>query len=132
MMGAPGAKEGDMATDLLVVLENRPGELARLGEALGNAGINMLGVCATTDGGRGEVHILVEDAGAARNALSGAGIEVSREREMLVAPVQEKPGELGRVARALADAGVNIELAYLAETGAALGVDDMEKARGAV
>jgi hypothetical protein len=121
-----------MATDLLVVLEDRPGELARVGETLGNAGVNILGLSATTGGGRGEVHFLVEDAGAARKALSGAGVEVSSEREMLVAPVQEQPGELGRVARALADAGVNIELAYLAETGAALGVDDMEKARGAV
>ena len=120
-----------MAQDMVVNLENRPGELARMGEALGNAGVNMLGVCATTEGGA-EVHLLVEDAGAARDALSGAGIEVSREREMLVVPVQEQPGELGRVARALADAGVNIELAYLAETGAAIGVDDMEKARGAV
>jgi hypothetical protein len=129
MMGVPGPKEGHMATDLLVVLEDRPGELARVGETLGNAGINMLGVCATTEGGRGQVHILVEDAAAARE---GAGIEVSGEREMLVASVQQQPGELGRVARALADAGVNIELAYLAETGAALGVDDMEKARDAV
>ena len=121
-----------MAKDIVVTLENRPGELARMGEALGNAGVNMLGVCATTEGGRGGVHILVEDAGAVREALSGAGIDVSREREMLVVPVQKQPGELGRVARALADAGVNIELAYLAETGAALGVDDMEKARGAI
>jgi hypothetical protein len=51
---------------------------------------------------------------------------------MLVVPVEEKPGELGRVSRALANAGVNIEITYPGERGLVFGVDDMEKARGAV
>jgi ACT domain-containing protein len=50
-----------MATDLLVVLEDRPGEMARVGETLGGAGVNIAGFCATTEGGRGAVHLLVED-----------------------------------------------------------------------
>jgi hypothetical protein len=121
-----------MATDLTVNLENRPGELARLGEALGGAGVNITGFCATTAGGAGEVHVMVEDSASARQALQAAGISVTGDREMLIASVQETPGELGRVARGLAEAGVNIELAYPAERGLAFGVDDMGKARGAV
>jgi hypothetical protein len=121
-----------MATDLTVMLEDKPGTLARVGETLGAAGVNIDGFSATTGGGRGELHVLVEDASAAKRALEGAGISVSAEREMVVARVEAKPGELGRVARALSDAGVNIELAYPAETGLAFGGDDPAKARTAI
>ncbi|HJV04749.1 MAG TPA: amino acid-binding protein [Actinomycetota bacterium] len=122
-----------MATDLTIQLENRPGELARAAEALGNAGVNIDGGCATTAGGSGEVHLLFEDAAPARQALEGAGISVSGEREALVVDAPNQPGELGRTARRLADAGVNIE-AYYVSTGDRLVfcVDDVEKARGAL
>jgi hypothetical protein len=122
-----------MATDLTIQLENRPGELARAAEALGNAGVNIDGGCATTGGGTGQVHLLFEDAAAARQALDGAGIAVSGEREALVVDAPNQPGELGRTARRLADAGVNIE-AYYVSTGDRLVfcVDDVEKARGAL
>ena len=122
-----------MATDLTIQLENRPGELARAAEALGRDGVNIEGGCAMTAGGSGEVHLLVEDAAAARQALEGAGISVSGEREALVVDAPNQPGELGRTARRLADAGVNIE-AYYVSTGDRLVfcVDDVEKARGAL
>jgi hypothetical protein len=122
-----------MATNLTVSLEDRPGELARLGEALGSAGVNIDGGCATTGAGQGQVNILVEDAGAARQALEGAGIQVAAEREALVVDAPNQPGELGRTARKLADAGVNVDVYYVA-TGDKLvfGVDDMGKARGAL
>ena len=51
-----------MAKDLYLTLEDKPGEAARLGEALGNAGVNIEGLCAMADGGRSTVHILVDDA----------------------------------------------------------------------
>jgi hypothetical protein len=122
-----------MATDLTVVLEDRPGTMARLGEALGSAGVNIEGTCATTSGGQGEIHLLVEDAGAARTALEGAGVQVSGEREVLVVEAANRPGELGRLAKRLADAGVNIELVYVASGDRMVfGVDDEGKARGAV
>jgi hypothetical protein len=122
-----------MATDLTVQLEDRPGTLAQLGEALGNAGVNIDGLCAVTGGGRGEIHVLVEDASAARQALEGAGMQVSGEQEVLVVDAQDRPGELGRIARAVADAGANINLAYVAaDTRVVIGADDLEKARGAV
>jgi hypothetical protein len=103
-----------MPKDLTVVLQDRPGELARLGQATGEAGVNLQGMCAFTGEGRGIIHILVDDAkaGAARQALEEAGMGVADEREVLVVDMEDRPGTLGELARSLAEASVNIELAY--------------------
>jgi hypothetical protein len=114
-----------MATDLTIMLEDRPGELARVGEALGNAGINIEGVSAAVEGGRGIVHLLVEDPAGARAALADQGIEVAREADALVMDISagaDEPGTLGRMARKVADAGVNIEALYLATRSRAVAV----------
>ena len=108
-----------MATDLIVTLKDQPGEGARLGEALGNAGINIEGLCASMEGGTGTVHVLVEDVAGARAALEGAGITVDAETDVLVSPALpepdvDTPGRFGAMARALADAGINISLVYVA------------------
>ena len=122
-----------MATDLKVVLEDRPGTLAELGEALGRAGVNIMGACGIPCGDQGEIHILVEDAAAARRALQDAGISVQEETQVLVVPVEDRPGELGGLTRLLAGAGINIELLYLTTAGeVVLGVDNLEAARGAL
>ena len=120
-----------MATDLTIHLEDRPGTLADLAEALGNAGVNIEGACGFPCEGRGVIHVLVEDAAAARAALSSAGIEVAAEREVLVLEaLEDRPGTMGAVARKLADAGVNVEIFYLAtNTRGVVGADDLDKAR---
>jgi hypothetical protein len=119
--------------DLTVMLEDKPGTLADLGEATGGANINIEGMCATTSGGKGEIHILVEDPAATREALAGAGIEVSADREVFVTEVEDRPGTMAAVTRKLGDAGVNIEFAYTTFGGIrlVLGVDDLDKARAA-
>ena len=124
-----------MAKDLTVVLDDRPGELARLGEATAGAGVNIDGLCClATGGGRATVHILVEDVAATRGALQNAGLEVGDEREVIVVDIEDRPGTVAQVARKVADAGVNIELAYTTFGGVrlVLGVDDLGKARAAV
>ncbi|MFQ5944193.1 MAG: ACT domain-containing protein [Anaerolineales bacterium] len=122
-----------MATDLTVILEDRPGTLADMGEALGKAGINIDGMCGIPCEGKGVIHILVEDAAGARRALEESGFEVSDEREVLVRDLEDRPGELGEVARKIGDAGVNIDFIYLAtNTRGVLGADDLEKARAAL
>jgi hypothetical protein len=119
--------------DLTVVLDDRPGALADLGEATGGASINIEGMCATTGGGKGEIHILVDDPAATREALEGAGIEVSGDREVIVVDVEDRPGTMAAATRKLGDAGVNIEFAYTTFGGVklVLGVDDLEKAQAA-
>jgi hypothetical protein len=108
-----------MAKDLLITLTDQPGEGARLGEALGNAGVNIEGLCAFMDGGTANVHVLVGDVAAARAALEGAAIAVQAETDVLVSPALpepelDTPGRFGEMARAIADAGINITLAYMA------------------
>jgi hypothetical protein len=133
-MPSVSGRGGEAMKDLTVVLEDKPGTLADLGEATGGANVNIEGMCATTAGGRGEVHILVEDPEATREALVGAGIEVRTDRDVLVTEVEDRPGTMAEVVRKLGNAGVNIEFAYTTFGGVrlVLGVDDLEKARAAV
>ena len=125
-----------MSTDLSVVLQDRPGELARLGHATGEAGVNIQGMCAFTGEGRGIIHILVDDAkaAAAKQALEEAGMDVADEREVLVVDVEDRPGTLGELARSLGEASVNIELAYTTFVGVKLVIatDDIDSAQAAL
>jgi hypothetical protein len=123
--------------DLTVNLDNKPGTLAQLGEVLGNAGINIEGVCGVVGGGsaggQAQVHLLVASAQAARDALAGAGFECAGEREVEALSVVDQPGEMGRHLRRIADAGVNIDLVYLAtSTRLVLGSPDMAGLRKAL
>ena len=124
-----------MPKDLTVVLQDRPGELARLGQATGEAGVNLQGMCAFTGEGRGIIHILVDDAkaAAARKALEEAGMGVADEREVLVVDIEDRPGTLGELARSLAEASVNIELAYTTfGVKLVIATDDLDSARAAL
>lgn len=123
-----------MATDLTVILENRPGTLAEAAEALGGAGINIDGSCGFPCGSEGIFHVLVEDASGARSALEKAGFELRDEREVLVLDVADRPGSLGAILRKIADVGVNVDLQYLTTAGTkiVLGADNIDKARQAL
>ncbi|MGH2957268.1 MAG: ACT domain-containing protein [Solirubrobacterales bacterium] len=123
-----------MPKDLTLIVEDRPGTLADLGEATGRAGINIEGLCAMAGDGRGFIHILVEDAAAARKALEDAGFGVADERDAVVVDLNDKPGAMGEAVRDLAEAGVSIDVAYTIFSGVRLVVvtDDLEKARAAL
>ena len=122
-----------MAKDLTVILENRPGTLADLGEALGKAGINIEGMCGFPCEGQGVMHLLVEDTAGVSSALEGIGITVAGERDVLILEVEDRPGAFGDMARKIADAGVNVDLGYLATgTRLVIGADDLEKAKAAL
>jgi hypothetical protein len=123
--------------DLTVSLEDRPGTLADLGEALGKAGVNIEGLCVVTSEGRAIGHVLIEDATAARMALEGAGVKVEGEAEPLIwetpPDAVDRPGAMGESARIVANAGVNIQLLYLAtKNRAVLITSDNKKAAQAL
>ena len=117
--------------DLAIRLENRPGALADMGEALGKAGVSIEGGGGFVVAGQAIVHFLFHDGAAARRALETAGIEVLGEREVLVQRInQAQPGQLGRIARAMSQAGVNIEVVYSDhDNQLILGVDDPAKGK---
>lgn len=131
---APSKGVMTVATDLRVEADDRPGQLAAISGELGKVGVNIEGFCAVATDGRGVLHLLVEDAGAARQALEGAGYAVSAERDALVlTDVEDRPGYLADVAGRLGNANVNIEVAYLATTTRLVfGVDDLDAARSAL
>jgi hypothetical protein len=102
-----------MVKDLTISLPNQPGALARMGETLGRAGVSIEGGGVWVVHGHGIAHFLVADGAAARAALEGAGIAVLDEREVLIQRLdQDQPGQLGKLTRRMADAGVNIETLY--------------------
>jgi hypothetical protein len=101
--------------DLEIEFENHPGALADMGEALGRAGVNVEGGGVwSCDGGKHSVaHFLFEDGDAAREALEAAGIRVVADREVVILRLHQiEPGQLGRLARRMADARVNIQVQY--------------------
>jgi hypothetical protein len=123
-----------MAPDLTLYLDDQPGELARVGDMLGRAGANIAGLCAVTSGGgQAEVHILVDEATAAFEALHDAGIPVAAEQEVLVLAIEDRPGALGEIAHKLGASRVNLTLSYLAtDTRLVLASDNLAEAKAAV
>jgi hypothetical protein len=117
--------------DLTIALENVPGALADMGEALGRAGVSVEGGGAFVVNGEGVAHFLFKDGTAARRALETAGIRVLAERDVIVQRLsQAVPGQLGKLSRRMAEAGVNIEVMYSDhDHQLILVVDDPEAAR---
>jgi hypothetical protein len=105
MLGRVAGEEPQMSA-FTVELDNRPGELARLCEAMAGSGVNLL-LCATTHGGRGVVAFIADGEAAAQAALDGAGIAYLL-RPALTIRMENLPGAGAAAFRKLADAGVNV------------------------
>lgn len=83
--------------------------------------------------GEGILHVLVAEGAAARRALESAGQVVRAEQDVLVWPVDDRPGEGGAIMRRIAEAGVNVDFIYLTTGGQlVIGASDLDKAREAV
>jgi hypothetical protein len=114
-----------MATEFTVILENRPGTLARLGSVLGDALVNIEAIHGTSREESGRVQFVPNDPGKATSALDAAGIAYST-REVLIVRVLDEPGTLGQVALVMSQAGINIDSVYVTTRGhVVLGVDDV-------
>jgi hypothetical protein len=125
-----------MSKDMTVILEHRQGELARLGEVAGEAGVSIRGLAAFTGEGRGVVHLLLDDEAVARcrAALERAKMGIADVREVLVVEIEDRPGALGDLSRQLADANVNVDLAYttFGRVRVVIATDDLKSARAAL
>jgi hypothetical protein len=103
-----------MAVDLVIDIENSPGALAQVAGSISDAGVNIAAATCVGPGERAELHILVPHAGAAKHALAISHVAVTREREVVVVDVEDRPGVLADLTRKIARAGVNLDLVYVA------------------
>ena len=103
-----------MAFDLVIDIENTPGALAEVASAISDAGVNLAAATCLRPGDSAELHILVPHAEAARHLLAISHLAVSREREVVVVDVEDRPGVLADLTGRIARAGINLDLVYVA------------------
>ena len=121
--------------DFCVELDESPDAVARIGEILGAAGVNIEGLCLTTSEGRSVIHFVVEDAGTAGRVLEHSGIGIRDVSEVFVLDKDEKrvtgkPGSFGGICRMFADNGIKINFGYPAENNRfVFGVSNIARAR---
>src|ERR1700742_4005436 len=122
-----------MAVDLVIDVENTPGALPQVAAAISDAGVNIAAATCIGAGERAELHILVPHAGAAKHSLAISHLAVSREREVVVVDVEDRPGVLADLTRRIAKAGIDLDLVYVATRNRVVfGAADVEALKAAL
>jgi hypothetical protein len=122
-----------MPVDLVIDIENTPGALAQVAAAISDAGVNIAAATCIGAGERAELHILVKHAEAARHSLAISHVAVTREREVAVVDVEDRPGVLADLTRKIARAGVDLDLVYVATRNRVVfGAPDLEALEAAL
>jgi hypothetical protein len=122
-----------MAVDLVIDIENSPGALADVAAAISDAGVNIAAATCIGTGERAELHILVPHAEAAKHSLAISHLAVSREREVVVVDVEDRPGVLADLTRRIAKAGIDLDLIYIATRNRVVfGAPDLTALRAAL
>lgn len=96
-----------MANQFVVQLKNQPGAMAVLAEELAARGVDLRAIGGGGIGDSGHVIMTTADDETTKRVLDDGGY-VYVEGESILAEVDDRPGGMARIARALADAGVNI------------------------
>ena len=122
-----------MAVDLTIDVENTPGALARVATAISDAGVNIAAATFVGPGDRAEIHILVPHGEAAKHALAISHVAVTGERQVVVVDVVDRPGVLADLTRKIGQAGVNLDLVYVATRNRIVfGAEDLAALRAAL
>lgn len=98
----------------MIEIPNEPGALARVAAAISDAGVNLAAATCMGTAEQVELHVLVPHAEAARHALALSQLAVTREREVVVVDVEDRPGVLADLTRKVATSGVDLDLVYVA------------------
>src|SRR5919202_1343269 len=119
--------------DLVIDIDNTPGALAEVAAAISDAGVNIAAATCMGKGERAELHILVPHAEAVKHLLGISHLAVSREREVVVVEVEDRPGVLADLTRRIARAGVDLDLVYVATRNRVVfGSPDLDGLRAAM
>jgi hypothetical protein len=122
-----------MPYDLVIEIENEPGALADVAKAISDAGVNLAAATCMGSADDVELHILVPHAEAAKHALAISHLAVTREREVVVVEVEDRPGVLADLTRKVAQAGVDLDLVYVATRNRLVfGADDLDGLKAAL
>jgi hypothetical protein len=122
-----------MAFDLVIDIDNVPGALARVADAISDAGVNIAAATCLGKGETAELHILVPHAEAAKHVLAISGVVVNREREVAVVEVEDNPGVLATLTHRIAAAGVDLDLVYIATRNRVVfGAQDLDALKAAL
>jgi hypothetical protein len=122
-----------MAFDLVIDIENTQGALARVAAAISDAGVNIAAATCIGAGDRAELHVLVPHAEAAKHSLAISHLAFTREREVVVVDVEDRPGVLADLTRRIAKAGVDLDLVYVATRNRVVfGASDLAALRAAL
>lgn len=117
--------------DIEILLKNKPGALALMGETLGKNKISLEGGGVFQNGEISIAHFLVEEAERAKAVLAKVSIEVVKINEVIIQKLrQDVPGQLGMFCRKMAEANVNILVQYSDHSNQLIAVvDDYEKGK---
>ncbi len=115
-----------------VYVQNKPGELAKVCEMLGSHGVNIKAIASERGNARPMIRIVTDDETTAKSALTRSGIPYDL-RDLIAVKMSDRPGELGKIARKLAKAMVNVDSIYIigkdgGTTDIAFTVDNIQKA----
>ncbi|MBV9605151.1 MAG: ACT domain-containing protein [Solirubrobacterales bacterium] len=122
-----------MAYDLVIDIENTPGALAQVAAAISDAGVNIAAATCIGTAERAELHILVPHPEAARHSLAISHLAITREREVVVVDVEDRPGVLADLTRRIAKSGVDLDLVYVATRNRVVfGASNLTALRGAL
>ena len=119
-----------------VFVADKPGELARVTEALANAAVNIRAITSESKHESTYLRVVTSDVQTTEKALSNSGLKYELS-DILDLELIDRPGELAKVARRLARAGINVHSIYIlgsknGRTEIALVVDNIERAKTAI
>ena len=119
--------------DFAIHVTHRPGEIARIADALSRKSVNIKSIAGMNIGNQGLIRVIADDVEAARAALNESNIRFE-ESELVSVLLENRAGELADVASKLANAGVNLLAIYVIGLDGdlvdlAMAVDDVKKAK---
>jgi hypothetical protein len=122
----------EQTKEFSLTLDDRPGALAKVTDAIAKAGINIEGYCAVPSGkeGKGTFRVVTKDPARTRTALEAAGFKVQDEHDAAVIEVEDRPGVVAQIFRRLADSELNVGPTYsITQNRIVISADDFSKLR---
>ena len=122
----------EQTKEFSIILDDRPGSLAKATDAIAKAGINIEGFCAVPSGkdGKGAFRVVTKDASSTRKALEAAGFKVQDEHDAVIIDVEDRPGVVAQIFRNIAQNEINVGPTYsLAQNRIVVTADDFSKLR---